>query len=137
MVVGKAHGHNIGIQLLINSYIERYSSFSKVGMVSFYVLWAQISVLVSCHVIRKSTSQSANNLVWRVVGSTSDSSWHIPCSEPLLSMLFQAVGFWLYLKEIFLCLGLTVTEIIVNAVSSSGVLVVLERNIFMLRSNCN
>ena len=114
MVVGKAHGHNIGIQLLINSYIERYSSFSTAGMVSFYVLWAQISVLVNCHVVRKSASQRANNLVWRVVGSTSDSSWHITCLEPPLSMLFQVLGLWLHLKEILLCLGLTVAEIMIK-----------------------
>ena len=74
-------------------------------MVSFYVLCAQISVLVSCHVIRKSVSQRDKNLVWRVVGSTWDSSWHITWLEPLLT---------------------------VNAVSSSRVVVTLERNILML-----
>ena len=50
VVVGKAHGHHIGKGaalscLLILATLKDTHSFSKAGMVSFYV---QISVLVSC-----------------------------------------------------------------------------------------
>ena len=77
---------------------------------SFFLCWSVV-------VIRKSASQRANNLVWRVVGSTLDSSFHITCLESLLNcqiMLFQVLGSWLHLKELFLCLGLTVTEIMIK-----------------------
>ena len=42
-------------------------------------------MLVSCHVIRNSASQRDINLVWSMVGPSSDSSWHVTCLEPLLS----------------------------------------------------
>ena len=63
----------------------RLAPISKAGMVSFYALLVQFFALVSCHVIenQKLTSQRAQNLVWRVVGPSSDSSWRITCLEPL------------------------------------------------------
>ena len=58
-------------------------------------MWAQVSVLVSCHVIRKSASQRAKNLVWRVVGSTSGPVEHFLCKlapPPLLEYLREAAS---------------------------------------------
>ena len=47
-----------------------------------------------------------------------DSSWHITCLESIttkLSMLFQVLGLWLHLKEIFFQgLGLIITGININ-----------------------
>ena len=45
-------------------------------MVSFYDLCVNFSVLVNLK-IRELTSQRAQNLVWKVVGPSLNSSWHI------------------------------------------------------------
>ena len=66
----------------------------------------------------------AQNLVQRVISTPLDSSWHITCLEPLLScqiMRFQVLELWLHLKETFLGLGLTVTEINIKKVQKQEI----------------
>ena len=83
-------------------------------MISFYAVSTVLCAgQLSCdRKIRKPASQRAQNLVERFISPPSDSSWHITCLETLLSC------------EIY-------------AVSSSRVVVTLERNLLRLRSNCN